>query len=112
MELALLVFNILATACSVAAAVVATLAARRSRGTALEGDLNELSGLVEKLARDTRREKMRSVRSSTAGDVPGGPQLPTDLGPGGMGLGLNGSTTAPPTRKDMLRKRLATRTPA
>jgi len=50
---------------SVAAAVAAVFVVRRGRDHELQGDVNELSRLVERIDKETRRERMRRVRAGT-----------------------------------------------
>ena len=66
------VIAVLGALVSVGCAVASAFIVRRGSDTELKADVNELAGFVEKLSRETRKERMRAVRrgEKVAGSQP------------------------------------------
>jgi hypothetical protein len=90
---------------SVIAAVVSVYTVRRGADAGLQGDLNELAGLVDKLSREQRRERMQRVRrGESAAPAPSGEV--SSLFPVPPDLRAVESPAETTTSKDELRRRV------
>lgn len=87
---------------AVGAAVAGAFIARRGTDSDLKGDVSELANLVDRLAKESRREKMRGVRAGTksTAENPEGFPIP----PGAEGLAPHEEPSV--ASKDELRRRV------
>lgn len=98
---------VIAACASIAAFVGCIVLLRRGANAELRGDLNELTGMVERLARNTRRESMRRVRAGEklGADGPGEMSVP----PGAEGIPLAEGSPASFSKHELRRRVLAGR---
>lgn len=107
MELVPLLINVISACVAVGAVVVMMIFMRRGADAELKGDVDELSRLMEKMAREQRRERMRQVR---AGEKAGGSDsqetISTPFGPRPVSDVAPAESDDPQGRKAALRRRL------
>ncbi len=96
----LLLLAYLAASLSCMGAVVSWLIQQRGGDASLKADVNELTLLVERLAKTERRERMSRVRRSR--DAPEQIEVP----PGAEAIPLEGTQETVTNAKDELRRRV------
>ena len=94
MTLVIFGLNVITALISCGAAVISVSYARKPASVQMQQDVDELGAVVEKLMKDQRRERMRTVRAAVKDNDPSGNEMPVQ------------AVVTPQDKKSALRQRL------